>query len=106
MQCVILAGGLGTRMRPFTETVPKALLPVLGRPFVEHQLELCARHGVTEILFSVAHMGEQIERHVGDGARFGVRVSYVSEGATLRGTAGALRLALDRGCLAERFLLT
>jgi NDP-sugar pyrophosphorylase family protein len=106
MQCVILAGGLGTRMRPLTETVPKALLPVLGRPFIEHQLQLLARHGLREIVLSVAHLGEQIEAHVGDGARFGVSVRYVSEGATLRGTAGALRLALDQGVLADRFLLT
>jgi NDP-sugar pyrophosphorylase family protein len=105
MQCVILAGGLGTRMRPLTATVPKALLPVLGRPFIEHQLELLARHGLTEVVLSVAHMGEQIEEHVRDGARFGVSVRYVRDGATLRGTAGALRLSLDQGMLAERILV-
>jgi NDP-sugar pyrophosphorylase family protein len=96
MQCVILAGGLGTRMLPFTETMPKALLPVLGRPFIDHQLEWLAAHGTRELVLSVGYLGEQIEAHVGDGARFGV----------LRGTAGALRLALDQGVLADEFLLT
>jgi NDP-sugar pyrophosphorylase family protein len=106
MQCVILAGGLGTRMRPLTELVPKALLPVLGRPFIEHQLEWLAKHGIEDVLLSVAHLGEQIEAHVGDGARFGIRVRYVNEGSVLRGTAGALRLAFDLGALADEFLLT
>jgi NDP-sugar pyrophosphorylase family protein len=106
MQCVILAGGLGTRMRPRTETVPKALLEVAGRPFVEHQLVWLAAHGVDEAVLSVGYLGEMIEHHVGDGARFGLRVRYVSEGRELRGTAGALRLAFDEGVLAERFLLT
>jgi len=106
VQCVILAGGLGTRMRPRTETVPKALLEVAGRPFVEHQLEWLAVHGVDEAVLSVGYLGEMIERHVGDGTRFGLRVRYVNEGRELRGTAGALRLAFDEGVLAERFLLT
>jgi NDP-sugar pyrophosphorylase family protein len=106
MQCVILAGGLGTRMRPLTETVPKSLLPVLGRPFIEHQLEWLAAHGTRNVLLSVGHLGELIESHVGDGARFGVSARYVNEGPTLRGTAGALRLAYEQGVLDERFLLT
>ncbi len=106
MQCVILAGGLGTRMRPRTETVPKSLLEVAGRPFVDHQLAWLAQHGIVEIVLSVGHLGEMIEAHVGDGARFGVSVRYVNEGRVLRGTAGALRLALDCGVLDERFLVT
>jgi len=106
MQCVILAGGLGTRMRPRTETVPKSLLDVLGRPFIDHQLEWLAAHGTRDIVLSVGHLGELIEAHVADGSRFGVRVRYVNEGSTLRGTAGALRFALDQGALAEEFLLT
>ena len=106
MQCVILAGGLGTRMRPRTETVPKSLLEVAGRPFVDHQLAWLAAHGVTEVVLSIGYLGEMIEAHVGDGSRLGVAVRYVSEGATLRGTAGAVRLAADEGVLAEEFLLT
>ncbi len=106
MQCVILAGGLGTRMRPLTETVPKSLLPVLGRAFIEHQLEWLSSHGARDIVLSIGHLGEKLEAHVGDGARLGVRVRYVSEGSALRGTAGALRLAYDQGVLDEEFLLT
>ena len=106
MQCVVLAGGLGTRMYPLTEQIPKALIPVLGEPFVDHQLRWLAAHGVTEVVLSVGHLGEQIEAHVGDGTRAGVPVRYVHEGSALRGTAGALRLAHDRGLLAEAFLVT
>ncbi|HWP07911.1 MAG TPA: sugar phosphate nucleotidyltransferase [Polyangiaceae bacterium] len=105
MQCVILAGGLGTRMRPRTETVPKSLLEVAGRPFVDHQLAWLAAHGVSSVVLSIGHLGERIEAHVGDGARYGIPVRTVSEGDTLRGTAGALRLALERGALEADFLL-
>ena len=106
MQCVILAGGLGTRMRPRTETVPKSLLEVAGRPFIDHQLAWLAAHGVTDAVLSIGYLGEMIEAHVGDGSRFGLKVRYVSEGVTLRGTAGAVRLAADEGALADEFLLT
>lgn len=106
MQCLILAGGLATRMRPLTETIPKALLPAAGRPFVDHQLGWLAAHGVTDVVLSVGYLGEAIQAHVGDGSRYGLAVRVVDEGANLRGTAGAVRLALDEGVLEERFLLT
>jgi NDP-sugar pyrophosphorylase family protein len=106
MQCVILAGGLATRMRPLTDERPKALLPVAGRPFVDHQLDWLARHGVTHAVLSIGYRGEMLRAHVGDGARFGLDVSYVDEGTDLRGTAGALRLALAEGALEEAFLVT
>jgi NDP-sugar pyrophosphorylase family protein len=106
MQCVILAGGLGTRMHSVTTALPKALIPVVGEPFVDHQLRWLASHGVTEVVLSVGHLGEMIEAHVGSGDRHGVRVRYVHEGKVLRGTGGALRLAHDRGALAEEFLVT
>jgi NDP-sugar pyrophosphorylase family protein len=105
-QCVILAGGLGTRMRPRTESIPKALLPVRGSPFVDHQLRWLASHGVERALLCIGHLGGQLRDHVGDGARFGLEVEYVDEGERLRGTAGALRLALDLEVLDEAFLLT
>jgi len=103
-QAVVLAGGLATRMRPLTLTVPKSMLPVAGRPFVDWQLEKLASCGFSEVLMCIAHLGEQIEAHVGDGARFGLHVVYSSEGETLLGTAGALRKALD--LLAPAFLVT
>jgi NDP-sugar pyrophosphorylase family protein len=93
-------------MRPLTETLPKALLPIAGEPFVDHQLRWLAGHGVSEVVLSIGALGEMIEHHVGDGARLGLRVRYVDEGQELRGTAGALRLALDRGALADEFLVT
>jgi NDP-sugar pyrophosphorylase family protein len=102
---VILAGGLATRMRPRTLTVPKAMLEVAGRPFIDHQLERLAACGIREIVMCVAHLGEQIRDHVGDGARFGVRVAWSFEpDGRLLGTAGAIRVALDR--LAPTFLVT
>jgi len=93
-------------MRPATEVVPKAMLEVAGRPFVDWQLELLARGGVEDVVFCTGHLGQQIEEHVADGARWGLSVRYSSERDTLLGTGGALRLALDRGLLAERFLVT
>src|SRR6266436_4647056 len=95
MQCVILAGGLATRMRPLTDALPKALLPVAGRPFVDHQLEWLARHAVTNVVLSIGYRGEMLRAHVGDGARHGLRVA-----------SGALRLAHARGVLEEAFLVT
>lgn len=106
MQCVILAGGLATRMRPLTETIPKALIPVAGVPFIDHQLTWLAGHGVTDVVLSTGYRGEMLREHVGDGARFGLQVRVVDEGTQLRGTAGALRLALDHGALEPAFLLT
>ena len=63
MQCVILAGGLGTRMRPLTETCPKTLLPVRGRPFACHQLQWLAAQGITEVIYSIGHQGDMIRRY-------------------------------------------
>jgi NDP-sugar pyrophosphorylase family protein len=92
-------------MRPFTETRPKALLPVLGRPFADWQLRLLAEQGIERVLYSVGHGGDFLRAYVGDGRRFGVTVSWVSEGEDLRGTGGALRLALDQEALDEAFFV-
>jgi NDP-sugar pyrophosphorylase family protein len=108
MQCVILAGGRATRMRPLTDTIPKALIPVAGRPFLDHQLDWLAGHGVSDVLLCVGYRADAIRAFVdgGAGARHGLRVRIVDEGERLRGTAGALRFALDEGALEESFLLT
>jgi N-acetyl-alpha-D-muramate 1-phosphate uridylyltransferase len=103
MQAVVLAGGLATRMRPLTETLPKSLLLVAGRAFVDWQLERLAACGVRDVVMCVAYLGEQIRDHVGDGARLGVRVVWSTE-PQLLGTAGALRHALS--LLAPTFLVT
>ena len=105
MQCVILAGGLGTRMWPVARTVPKTLLPVAGRPFAEWQLDWLADAGVDSVVYCIGYLGEQVRDHLGDGSDRGLSIRYVDEGRELRGTAGALRLAFDEGTLAERFLV-
>jgi len=90
----ILAGGLATRLRPVTEKVPKALLPIAGRPFIHWQLGLLAQQGVTEVAVCAGHLGEQIQAAVGDGSGFGMTVRYSFDGDTLLGTGGALKRAL------------
>jgi N-acetyl-alpha-D-muramate 1-phosphate uridylyltransferase len=104
MQAVVLAGGLATRMRPHTLTIPKSMLLVAGRPFVDWQLERLVAAGLRDVVMCVAHLGEQIRAHVGDGAALGARVVWSEEGPTLLGTAGALRAALP--LLHESFLVT
>lgn len=105
MQCVILAGGLGTRMWPETRTIPKTLLPIAGTPFATWQLSWLARAGIDSVVYCVGHLGQQIRDHVGDGGSWGLSVRYVDEGDDLRGTAGALRLAHDERALEEDFLV-
>jgi NDP-sugar pyrophosphorylase family protein len=99
VQCVVLAGGRGTRMQPLTDAIPKALIPIAGRPFVEHQLDWLHSQGVRDIVFCIGYRGAQLREVVGDRAHF------VDEADTARGTAGALRLALDEGVLAESFMV-
>jgi N-acetyl-alpha-D-muramate 1-phosphate uridylyltransferase len=104
MQAVVLAGGLATRMRPRTLTVPKSMLEVAGRPFVDWQIERLVASGIADIVMCIAHLGEQIREHVGDGAALGARVVWSEEGPELLGTGGALRVALP--LLGETFLVT
>jgi NDP-sugar pyrophosphorylase family protein len=104
MQAAILAGGLGTRLGAVTKTVPKAMVPVLGRPFMEHQILLMRERGVSDFVILVCHMADQITDYFGDGAKFGVRIRYSNEGKDLLDTAGAVRQALP--LLDEAFLLT
>lgn len=105
MQCLVLAGGLGNRMRPETARVPKVLLEVGGRPFIEWQLGWLAGQGVTDVVLSVGHLGQMVRSAVADGARFGLSVRYADEGNDLRGTGGAVRLAADLSLLDERFFV-
>jgi NDP-sugar pyrophosphorylase family protein len=105
MQCVILAGGLGTRMRPLTLTLPKTLLPARGRPFAWHQLHWLAAQGISEVVYSIGHQGEMIRRYWAAEPAPVPSIRYVDEGERLRGTAGALRLARDRGVLDDCFFV-
>jgi N-acetyl-alpha-D-muramate 1-phosphate uridylyltransferase len=103
MPAVILAGGLATRLRPLTETIPKALIEVAGHPFLWHQIELLKRHGIRRVVLSVGYLGEQIRDLYGDGSTLGVHIEYSFDGPVLLGTAGAIRNAIS--LLPERFFV-
>lgn len=83
--------------------VPKALVPVLDEPFAFHQLRLLASQGVSDVVYVIGHLGQQVRTAVGDGSAFGLNVTYVDECDELHGTGGALRLAFDAGALTEAF---
>jgi N-acetyl-alpha-D-muramate 1-phosphate uridylyltransferase len=104
MQAAILAGGLGTRLRPLTERVPKAMVPINGRPFLEYEVELLKSQGVDDFVLCVGYLGEQIETHFGDGQRYGVKIRYSRDGKELLGPIGALKMA--EGMLDGRFFVT
>jgi NDP-sugar pyrophosphorylase family protein len=101
----VLAGGLGTRVRHLTGgRVPKALLPVAGRAFIDHKLDELREAGATDVMMLIGHGAEALEEHVGDGSAFGLRVRYLEDGARLLGTGGALRRA--RPSLGDAFFVT
>jgi MurNAc alpha-1-phosphate uridylyltransferase len=99
----ILSGGLATRLRPATETIPKALIQINGEPFIAHQLRLLSSAGVDRVVMCVGYLGEMIQEFAGDGRRFGLHVNYSPDGPMLRGTAGAVRNALP--LLGDEFLV-
>jgi len=105
MQCVVLAGGLGSRMAPLTDALPKSMIPVLGRPFIDHQLDWLARQGIRDVVLAIGHLGTNIRDFVGDGRKWAVTVRYVEDGENLLGTAGALRRVIDRQLLADGFFV-
>jgi N-acetyl-alpha-D-muramate 1-phosphate uridylyltransferase len=89
----ILAGGLATRLRPITETIPKALVEVAGRPFICRQLDYLREQGIEKVVLCVGYLGEQIRDVVQNGRAFGLDVDYSFDGPTLLGTGGALQRA-------------
>lgn len=89
----ILAGGLATRLRPISETIPKSMLMVAGKPFVAHQLEWLRGEGVQRVVLCIGHLGEIVREAIGDGASFGLSVAYSNDGDRLLGTGGALKKA-------------
>ncbi|HIJ99122.1 TPA: NTP transferase domain-containing protein [archaeon] len=101
-QALILAGGEGTRLRPFTYEIPKPLIPIKGKPMLEHIINHLLAYGVKNFILSVGYMSEKIISHFGDGKKLGVHIDYVIEKERL-GTAGPLRLAKD--LLEEDFLM-
>ncbi len=90
----ILAGGLATRLRPVTENIPKALLPVAGRPFLAHQLDLLRQQGVQRVVLCVGFLGEMILEAFPTGQPWGIQLEYSFDGERLLGTGGAIRQAL------------
>ncbi len=103
MPVAILAGGLATRLRPVTQTIPKSLIEVAGKPFIEHQLEYLHKQGIGSVVLCIGYLGEMIQEVVGDGSRWDLKVNYSLDGPALLGTGGALKQALP--LLGRQFLI-
>jgi NDP-sugar pyrophosphorylase family protein len=99
----ILAGGLATRLGSLTESVPKALLDIAGKPFAVRQVELLREHGFHEIVFCLGHLGHQVQEALGDGSRWSTHITYSFDGCRAMGTGGALKKALP--LLASTFVV-
>lgn len=100
---VVMAGGVGSRLRPFTENCPKPLVPVSGKPLLQHIIERAKLEGFTHFILSVNYLAHMIEDFFGDGSNFGVKIEYLHESSPL-GTAGALAFLNPRPC--EPFVVT
>ena len=94
MRAMVLAAGRGERMRPLTDTLPKPLLMVGGRPLIAWHLAALARAGVTEVVINLSWLGAQLRAELGDGARYGVRISWSEEGPVPLETGGGIFAAL------------
>ena len=103
MQCVILAGGLATRMRPMTLDVPKSMIEIDGKPFLEYQLELLKENDIRNVVVCIGHLGHQIKEYFKKGERLGMNIKYGDEKESPLGTAGALKKA--GAFLADEFFL-
>ncbi|MCB1189779.1 MAG: NTP transferase domain-containing protein [Leptospiraceae bacterium] len=99
----ILAGGLATRLHPITQTIPKAMIEICGKPFLEHQIQLFKSQGFTEIVVLTGYLSNMIEEYFGDGSKFGIHIQYSYDGDKLLGTGGALQKALP--LLSENFIV-
>ena len=99
----ILAGGMATRLRPITEKVPKALIPVADEPFLAHQLRLLKKSGIRKVVLCLGYRGEMIADEFGNGSKLGVELDYSLDGPELLGTGGAIKNALP--LLGEHFLV-
>ena len=99
MRAMLLAAGLGTRLRPLTDAMPKCLVRLHDRPMIDYPLLMLRRYGVREVVVNVHHFADQVEEYLGDGARFGVRIVYSREETLLDTGGGLLRVRsfLDRG---------
>ncbi|TSC82986.1 MAG: nucleotidyltransferase [Parcubacteria group bacterium Gr01-1014_19] len=89
-QAVILCAGLGTRLRPITDTIPKPMLPILGKPLLEWNIEQFKKHGVVEFFINLHYLPEAIKNYFGDGSKLGVKINYFLE-KNILGTAGGIK---------------
>jgi len=103
MQIVILCGGKATRLYPLSKKIPKSMIKIERKPFLEHQLDLLKKNKIKNILLCVGYKGEQIKDYFGDGKKFGVDIKYSQEKKKLLGTAGALKNA--EKLLEDKFLM-
>src|SRR6201996_9503216 len=105
MQAIVLVGGMGTRLRPLTDTVPKPALTLVDRPFLAYMIEWLGAHGVTEAVLACGFLPDQLREALGEGEHGGVKLTYVTEPEPL-GTAGAIRFAAEAlgDRLDDRFL--
>lgn len=94
MKCMLLAAGLGERLRPITDTTPKPLVKVAGKPLIEYHLDNLANAGYKEVVINLSHLGNLIEQYLGDGSRFGLSIEYSREGNKPLETAGGIVNAL------------
>ena len=100
---VLLSGGLATRMRPYTEKIPKAMIDVIGQPFIHRQLALLHKQGVKQVFLCIGYLGEMIESYAGDGSRYDMQLIYSYDGDKLLGTGGAIKKI--EGILPEVFFV-
>lgn len=101
-KALILAGGKGERLKPITNEMPKPMVPLQGKPILQHAVDLMKKYGITEIYISIGYKGDKIKEYFGDGSRFGVKIFYIEEDKPL-GTAGPLKLA--KQYLTETFVM-
>ena len=100
---LLLAGGLGTRLRPITNDIPKVMAPVQGKPILEYNIALCKKHGIKNIVIVIGHKGEKIMDYFGNGEKFGVKINYAGIETESKGTAHAI--FISRELLKDRFVV-
>ncbi len=93
---ILLAGGLATRLRPVTETIPKSLIDINGKPFIDYQIDLLKRKGIKKLIICVGYLGEQIEYHLKDRKDYGIKIEFSYDGDELIGTGGAVQKAIKK----------
>ena len=94
MKTIILAAGKGERLKGIVDTVPKPMVRIAGKPILQHNIELCRKHGITDLYINLHHLPDRIVDYFGNGEKFGVTITYSYE-ETLLGTAGAVRRIAD-----------